>query len=306
MRAFGVLLIIVLVSLGAFAQQQAMYTQYMFNNQAINPAYATMDESLRVTALTRMQWTGFKGAPQTQTLSLHTPVGVSETYVGGILINDQIGEVLKETGAYFTLAQKVEIGEEGYLSLGINAGASNFRGNYAELYAQSPESVNDPVFQNTNVLRGNFGAGVMYFTQKFYMGLSSPYFYQRSLASAEKRAASLKNKPHYYFQMGSLFEFSYDFKFKPSILVKYVNGSPLQFDVNTSILLTERFWLGASYRSMDSFNLMTSALITPDIQFGYSYDFAHTKLGFNQKGSHEVMLKFRFPVFGRDHLACYW
>jgi type IX secretion system PorP/SprF family membrane protein len=306
MKALSILLITALLGISSFAQQQAMYTQYMFNNQAINPAYASMDESLRVTALSRIQWTGFKGAPQTHTLSFHTPISVSDTYIGGILINDQVGEVLKETGAYFTLAQRVPMGEEGYLSLGIHAGASSFRGNYSELYAQSPESVNDPVFQNSNVMRGNFGAGVMYFTPHFYMGISSPYFYQRSIASEEKRAGSLTTKPHYYFQTGSLFEFSYDFKFKPSILVKYVNGSPIQFDINTSILLTEKFWLGASYRSMDSFNLMTSALITPDIQFGYSYDFAHTKLGQFQKGSHEVMLKFRFPVFGRDHLACYW
>jgi len=306
MRALGVLIIVVLFSAGVFAQQQAMYTQYMFNNQAINPAYATMEESLRVTALSRLQWTGFKGAPRTNTISIHSPIGETETFVGGVLVDDRLGEVLKETGGYFSLAQRVEVGEEGYLAVGVNGGFSSFRGDYSELYNQSPESVNDPVFQNTSVIRGNFGVGVIYSTPRYYLGLSSPYFYQRSIASAEKASGSLRNKPHYYFQAGSLFEFSYDFKFKPGILLKYVNGSPIQVDLNTSLLVKEQFWIGASYRSMDSFNFMTSVLLTPDIQLGYSYDFAHTEIGKYQRGTHELMLKFRFAVRGRNHYACYF
>ncbi|WP_207534373.1 PorP/SprF family type IX secretion system membrane protein [Desertivirga arenae] len=306
MKAIGIILSAILLSIIARGQQQAMYTQYMFNNQAINPAYSAMEESLRVTALSRLQWTGFKGAPRTQSLSVHSPIGESNTFIGGILADDRAGEVLKETGAYFTLAQRVEVGEDGYLAVGFNGGFSSFRGDYSQLYAQSPESVNDPVFQNTSVIRGNFGAGVMLFTPRFYMGVSSPYFYQRSIASAEKAEGSLRNKPHYYFQAGTLWDVSYDFKYKPGVLVKYVNGSPIQFDISSSILLMEKFWLGASYRSMDSFNFMASVFVTPDVQFGYSYDMAHTELRRYQKGSHEVMLKFRFAVRGRDHLACYF
>nr|WP_240534719.1 type IX secretion system membrane protein PorP/SprF [Pedobacter aquae] len=98
MRLLLLVLLQVLLVLRVQAQQEAMYTQYMFNTLAINPAYPTLDESLSVTALSRHQWVGFKGAPNTQTISIHSPLGTSETFIGGLLINDQIGEVIKETG----------------------------------------------------------------------------------------------------------------------------------------------------------------------------------------------------------------
>lgn len=289
-----------------YAQQQAMYTQYMFNTLAINPAYASVDESLTITGLSRLQWVGYKGAPKTQTVSIHSPVGVSNTFIGALLINDQLGEVLRETGGYFTLSQRVEVGNEAYLAVGINGGVSSFKANYSELYGESPESINDPVFQNSSSMRGNFGVGVMYFSNKYYLGLSSPHFYQRDFTSFNKESAGSNIKPHYLFQAGTLMEFSYDFKFKPNVLVKYVNGSPMQVDLNANVLLREKLWLGASYRSVDSFDLLASYFITPDVQFGYSYDFAHTELSKVQKGSHEIMLKFRFAVRGRDHRACYF
>jgi type IX secretion system PorP/SprF family membrane protein len=289
-------------SLSGQGQQKAMYTQYMFNTLAVNPAYASVDESMTVTALSRHQWVGFNGAPSTQTISIHSPIGETDTFVGGMLLNDKIGEVLSETGGYLTISQRVEVGDEAYLAIGFNAGLSSFKGEFTELFAQSPESVNDPAFYNAGNLRGNFGTGVMFFSEKYYLGLSSPHFYQRDFV----KNTSNKIKPHYLFQAGTLVEFDYDFKFKPNLLMKYVNGSPMQIDLNANMLIKESFWLGASYRSLDSFDLLASMYITPDIQLGYSYDFPHTELSKVQKGSHEVMLKFRFAVKGRDHKACYW
>lgn len=306
MRKIIIVLINLMFALVGLAQQKAMYTQYMFNTLAINPAYASVDESLTVTALSRHQWVGFKGAPNTQTISIHSPIGESNTFIGGLLINDQIGEVLKETGGSFTLSQRVEVGDEAYLAVGVNGGVSSFRSSYSEVYAHSPESLNDPVFQNSNNMRGNFGLGVMYFSDKYYLGISSPHFYQKDFTSFNKETAGRDIKSHYLFQAGSLIEFNYDFKFKPNLLIKYVNGSPLQFDLNANVLIKETFWIGASYRSADSFDALASVLITPNVQLGYSYDFAHTELSQVQKGSHEIMLKFRVAVKGRDHKACYW
>lgn len=306
MRKLAVVVLLILVTIVGRAQQQAMYTQYMFNTLAINPAYAAVDESLTITALSRHQWVGFKGAPQTQTFAIHTPIKESNSFVGALLINDQIGEVLKETGGYFTFSQRVEMGAESYLSVGVNGGLSSFRADYSQNYSYSPESMNDPKFYNSSTLRGNFGVGVMLFSEKHYIGLSSPHFFARDFTSFTKEASSPKVKPHFMLQAGSLFELSYDYKFKPNVLVKYVNGSPMQLDVNANMLIKEILWLGASYRSFDSFDALASVFITPDIQFGYSYDFSNTELSKAQKGSHEVMLKFRFAVKGRDHRACYF
>lgn len=306
MRRLIVVSLLMLIVITGRAQQQAMYTQYMFNTLAINPAYAAVDESLTITALSRHQWVGFKGAPQTQTFAIHTPIKTSNSFVGALLINDQIGEVLKESGGYFTFSQRVEVGADAYLSVGVDAGLSSFRADYAQNYNYSPESMNDPKFYNSSTLRGNFGLGVMLFTEKYYIGLSSPHFLARDFSSFTKEASSPKVKPHFMFQAGSLFEFSYDYKFKPNVLIKYVNGSPMQLDLNANLLIKEMLWLGASYRSFDSFDALASVFITPDVQFGYSYDFSNTELSRSQKGSHEIMLKFRFAVKGRDHKACYF
>lgn len=297
---------VLIVALSTFAQQKAMYTQYMFNTLAINPAYSTLDESLTFTALSRHQWVGFKGAPNTQTLSVHSPIGESNTFIGGILVNDQIGEVIRETGGDISLAQRVPIGTDSYFSVGVNAGSSNLAANYSENYKQSPASASDPVFQDMSGMRVNFGWGAMLFSDKYYVGISAPHFYYKDLGSLAKAANKPIYRPHYMLQAGYLIDINQNLKFKPNLLVKYVNGSPTQFDINANFLLSETLWLGASYRSLDSFDFLASVFITPNLQVGYSYDFTNTALAKAQQGSHEIALKFRLAVRGRDHTACYF
>jgi type IX secretion system PorP/SprF family membrane protein len=302
-KGFSAFLVLCSFGLSAFGQQKAMYTQYMFNAMAINPAYAAVDEQMAVTMLSRHQWVGFAGAPNTQTLSLHTPIKQSNTFVGGQILRDQIGEVITETGAYATLTQRVPIGLKTFLSVGINGGLSSFKANYSARYEDSPGSVNDPLFQDESSMRGNFGMGVMLFSDKYYIGLSSPHFYYTDFSMPE---TSTQNRPHYMLQAGYLANLNQNLKFKPNFLIKYVNGSPVQFDLNANLLINETLWVGASYRTLDSFSALASLYITKDIQFGYSYDVAHTAMSKVQKGSHEVMLQFRMGVKGRDQPRCYF
>ena len=301
----GLTAFFVLCSLGltSLAQQKAMYTQYMFNAMAINPAYAAVDEQMAVTMLSRHQWVGFTGAPNTQSVSIHTPIKQSNTFVGAQILRDQIGEVITETGVYATLSQRVPIGLKTFLSVGINGGLSSFKANYSARYDDSPGSVNDPLFKDESSLRGNFGLGVMLFSDKYYVGLSSPHFYYTNLSLSE---SATETRPHYMLQAGYLKKISENIKLKPNFLIKYVNGSPVQFDLNANVLLNETLWVGASYRSLDSFSAVASLYVTRDIQFGYSYDIAHTALSKVQKGSHEVMLQFRMGIKGRDQPRCYF
>lgn len=290
----------------AFAQQKAMYTQYMFNTLAINPAYSTLDESLTFTALSRHQWVGFKGAPKTQTISVHTPIGTSNTFIGGIVVNDQIGEVIKETGGDLSIAQRVPVGTLSYIAVGVNGGISNFSGAYSENFPLSPASGTDPVFQDEKNMRINMGWGVMLFSDKYYVGISSPHFYYRDINSIARTESKTAYRPHYLLQAGYLLDINPDLKLKPNFLVKYVNGSPIQFDLNTSVLISETMWLGVSYRSLDSFSGVAAFRISQDLQVAYTYDFTTTALSQVQKGSHEVSLQFRLPVRGRDRNACYF
>jgi type IX secretion system PorP/SprF family membrane protein len=287
----------------AAAQQKAMYSQYMFNGLAVNPAYSSIDEALNVTALTRHQWVGFKGAPNTQTFAVHTPIKESNTSAGIMLIRDQIGEVIKENSVFLTLAQRVQIGEESYLALGIDAGISKYIANYSE--TGSPTAGTDNVFTNESTLRGNFGFGVMFFSDKFYAGFSSPYFYYRGLDNLGQQG-STAFRPHYLLQGGYLMNLGEDFKLKPNTLIKYVNGSPLQVDLNANLLVKETVWLGASWRSFDSIDFIAEVQLTPRLQLGYAYDFTTTALGSVQKGSHEIMLNLRFPIRGREFPRCYF
>ena len=298
--------IIVFASIMVNGQQKAMYTQYMFNTLAINPAYSTLDESLTFTALSRHQWVGFKGAPHTQTISVHSPIKESNTFVGAILVNDQIGEVIKETGGDLSIAQRVPVGLSSYLALAINGGMSSFSANYSDKYGESPASGNDPIFQNESNGRVNFGWGAMLFSDKYYVGISAPHFFYRDLQNITKTNAQTAYRAHYIFQAGYLVQINRDLKLKPNFLIKYVNGSPVQFDLNASVLISETLWLGASYRSLDSFDAIAAFYITKDLQLGYSFDFTNTPLARVQKGSHEISLQFRLPVRGRDHTACYF
>jgi len=288
----------------ANGQQKAMFTQYMFNGLVVNPAYSAIDQSLNVTALARQQWVGFKGAPNTQTLSIHSPIKSSNTSAGFILMRDQIGEVISENGAFATVAHRVQLKEGTYLALGVNGGIGKYVGEYSLTGSSSASS--DPVFADQSNLRGNFGMGLMLFSEKFYAGISSPFFYYRDLGG--EAPSETAYKPHYILQGGYLATLGPDVKFKPNVLVKYVSGSPVQIDVNANFLFKETIWLGGSVRSMDSFDIIAELQLTPNIQLGYSYDFTTSKLARVEKGSHEIVLNFRIGTKGTESTLarCYF
>ncbi|MDP3466845.1 MAG: type IX secretion system membrane protein PorP/SprF [Daejeonella sp.] len=299
-----VLLLFIGGTISVLAQQKAMFTQYMFNGLIINPSYSSMDEALNVTALVRQQWVGFKGAPNTQTVSVHSPIKQSRTSLGLILMRDQIGEVISENGVLGTAAHKVAIGDDTYFALGLNAGIGKYVGQYSQ--SGSPSAALDPVFADQNSLRANLGFGLMLFSQKFYAGFSSPFFYYRDMGASTYTVTAYK--PHYILQGGYLADLGEDIKFKPNVLLKYVNGSPVQIDLNANFLFKETLWLGASLRSMDSVDLLAEIQLSPNVQLGYSYDFTTTRLAAVERGSHEIVLNFRISTRGNSSSTpkCYF
>ncbi len=291
-----------------YAQQKAMYTQYMFNGMAINPAYMAMDEMASITMLTRHQWVGFDGAPNTQTASYHTPYKTSNTFYGAILTRDNIGQVINETGGNLALSRRLRLGDVSWLALGVNAGVSRYQGAYSELNSGTINSTSlDPTFIDDRANRVNVGMGIMFFNKKYYFGVSSPHFYYRNVSDSRRNNPETAYRPHFLMQTGGIFKIDGDLKLRPSILVKYVDGAPLQFDVNTNLFIKDKFIFGTSYRYLDSFSVLASAFLTETILFGYSYDipnFGNKNSAY--KSSHELMLQFRLPVKGREPLACFF
>jgi len=219
-------------------------------------------------------------------------------------MKDQIGEVISENGFLGTIAHKVAVGDNTYFSLGLSAGLGKYVGQYSQ--SGSPTAALDPVFADQNSLRANLGFGLMLFSQKFYAGFSSPFFYYRDLGTAAYSATAYK--PHYLLQGGYLTDLGEDIKFKPNVLLKYVNGSSVQIDLNANFLFKETLWIGASLRSMYSVDLLAEIQLTPNVQLGYSYDFTTTRLAAVERGSHEIVLNFRIATRGNSSSTpkCYF
>ena len=277
----------------AYGQQQAMFTQYMFNGLAINPAYAGSQEALSLTALARKQWIGLQGAPNTQTFSVHSPIKKQKIALGATFFNDEIG-VTQQTGINACYAYRIFM-PHSTLSFGLQAGFTSYRSDLTRVRVQDP---NDPNFgtDDVNKFMPNFGTGIYYFTDRFYVGFSIPMlmnnYYNRQVGNDGSNALQVR---HYFLSGGYVMDLSRSLKLKPNVMVKAVNGAPLAIDLNANLLIKEVLWVGASYRTFSSVNALLELQLTDQFRLGYSYDFATTNRqnGLNY-GSHELMLNYRF------------
>lgn len=269
-----------------------MFTQYMFNGLALNPAYAGSHESLSATLLFRDQWTGLPDAPSTQTFSVHSPVRNARIALGLQFIHDKLA-VFDQYGVNAAYAYRI-FTDKGTLSLGLNFGFTSYSANLTDLTTQVP---NDPVFQGSvNKVMPSFGAGVYYYTDRFYIGLSAPQLVTNSLTEdVVEIDADARQERHYFLTAGHMFQLSRSVQLKPNVLIKAVEGAPVQMDLNLNALFSEVLWLGVSWRSLSDFNALIELQLTDQLLLGYSYDFAHTTdLSRINSGSHELMLNYRF------------
>lgn len=279
------------------AQQQIMFTQYMFNGLAINPAYAGSHETVSATALMREQWTGLDGAPSTQTLSLHAPIRNNKMGLGVLLLHDKIG-VTDQTGAYFSYAYKIHFPNNGKLSFGIQGGFLNYNARFSSV------SATDPTFSGNDVVewQPNAGAGIYYNTDRFYAGVSVPQLIETAFDKRNPDSDSRLVR-HYFISSGYVIDLNQALKLKPNVLVKYVKGAPVQVDLNANLLINEMIWVGMSWRSFNSMDALFQLQVTPRLQLGYAYDFAtQNELRRVNSGSHELMLNYRIPT-SRDRVV---
>ncbi|MGI9542868.1 MAG: PorP/SprF family type IX secretion system membrane protein [Cyclobacteriaceae bacterium] len=286
----GMCVIFLGITLCSYGQQHIMYTQYMFNGLAINPAYAGSHEALSVTTLVREQWAGLKGAPSTQTLAAHSPIKNKHIGVGGVLVHDRIG-VSHEYGFYGAYAYKIPM-EKGTLSMGLQVGFTSYREDLNDLLLQTRPA---PDFQDyKSAFMPNFGAGVFYSGERFYAGFSLPRMLQNSF-DKENTTTVAKEIRHYFLTGGYVFDLNRNLRLKPNFLVKAVEGAPLQIDLNANLLIHDVVWLGLSHRSMADWAALLELQINQNFRLGYAYDFVNiTELSKVQAGSHEIMLNYNF------------
>ena len=272
---------------GINAQQDAQYTQYMYNMNVLNPAYAGSKGVPSLGLIGRSQWVGLDGAPNTFTLSYHTPVGRA-VGLGGSVIHDEIGPVT-EDNVFVDFSYTIFTSDIGRLAFGLKAGITFL--DVAELNTLDPDPLNIPIHQTSP----NFGAGIYYYTDRYYLGLSMPNFLEtRHLEKDGGVVSSASEKQHIFATAGYVFELSPTLKFKPSTMVKATGGSPLSVDLSANFLLNENVEFGMSYRFDDSISGLIGFNVTDDFRIGYAYDFTTSSFGDFNQGTHEILLLFDF------------
>ena len=280
------------------AQQDAQYTQYMYNTIAVNPAYAGSRGVLSIAALHRSQWVGLDGAPTTQTLNVHTPVS-EKVGLGLSIVNDEIGNGTNQD-TYFdaVFSYTVPVSETGKLSFGVKAGGHFLNIDFNQLRNFDPSTAPSNQVNIDKKFSPNFGAGIYYHTEKFYAGLSVPNFLQTEHFDGSGNSSSYlaQERMNWYLISGYVFEINPDLKLKPAILFKAVEGAPLQADLSVSALLNKKFSLGLAYRWDAALNALFGIQINEKLMLGLAYDREITELGntaFNN-GSFEIFLRFEF------------
>lgn len=274
------------------AQQDAQYTQYMYNTIEINPAYAGSRGALSVFGLYRTQWVGLDGAPETSTFSVNTPLSNSDLGLGVSLVNDKIGPTTENTLSA-DLSYTIPTSETWNLSFGIKGTANLFN---LDINKLTMEDQDDPQFQNLkNRFSPNVGAGIYYHSDRAYIGLSVPNFIETNRYDSDDTAI-FKEKINYYLIAGYVFNLDRleYIKFKPAVMTKMVEGAPLQVDVSGNFMFNDKFVLGLAYRWSASVSAMAGFQVTKGMYIGYGYDHETTRLRKYNSGSHEIFLRFDF------------
>lgn len=273
------------------AQQYPQYTQYMYNQVVYNPAYSGFSGYTDITLFGRTQWTGIEGAPRTYSMAVSAPLLGDVFGIGGSIVGDEAGPV-RETMMNIAGSFSLDINENATLAFGLNAGVSFLDVNFSDLFILDPS---DPILSaNINSTYLNFGAGVFFSTNKFYAGLSAPNLLKPTRIENDNGIVTqAAEEIHTYLTAGYVVDINNSLKFKPSILVYNVSGSPAKVDISGNLFFQERFEFGLTYRPNDTVAGMFGVQLAPSIRIGYAYDYTTTPtFGPFSSGTHEIMLTY--------------
>lgn len=284
-----------IISTGLNAQQDPHYTQYMYNMNVVNPAYAGSKENLAVGLLYRTQWTSINGAPKTGTFAIHSPV-TDKVGLGLSAITDQIGPV-DETNVYADFSYTLNLGGEHKLAFGIKAGATFHKvGLYSDIGNSYLPQPNDPAFsENISNTYINIGTGAFYYTNKYYVALSVPNLLKSKHLDITQNGQELEfgsETQHYFITAGYVFNLTENTKFKPSFLLKSAFEAPTSLDVSANFLFYDKLEIGGTYRLDDAVGGLINFAVTPSLRIGYAYDHIVSDLDVATSASHEFLLLF--------------
>ena len=290
-----IIILALITGSAAMAQQDALFSQYMFNKLIMNAGYTGSREVMSADLTDRYQWVGFEGAPKTLTFSVHTPLRNEHIGVGFYLYRDELGPTVDQ-GFMASYAYRISL-PKGKLSFGIQAGIKYFNIDWEKIHTENP----DYMFQGTqeNKITPDANFGIYYYTNRMYAGISSKQLLQNEygVVKIDGKTAYSKLVRHFYGMAGILIPISDNMLFRPSTLIKYVNNAPLQADLSANFLINKLFWVGMTYRTESAMIFMTEFNVGKNLRIGYSYDVYLNQLVHYNQGSHEIRLGFDFDLF---------
>lgn len=277
----------------AWAQQEPNYTHYMYNVQTYNPAYVGSRQAISGVGLYRMQWVGYEGAPVTQAICMSAPISKDRLGIGLSLNNDKIGP-MKSTSAFVDFAYHLPLSENGKLSFGIKAGINMISSNLSSIKLDDPNdfSFNSSINSKTTP---NVGFGMYYYTKRFYAGLSCPQLMTKNISATENGNSIdlYAPKRHFYATMGFVSALGEYIDIKPTMLLKVVDGAPVQLDLTSTFIYKKIFNAGIMYRSGESVGALIGITFQNAYMLGYSYDWTIlNKTNTYHYGSHELIVRF--------------
>lgn len=291
----GVLCASLLTGLDAFGQQEAQFTQYMYNTVSFNPAYTATRGSLSFTGLYRNQWVGLEGAPENFDFSVNSPIGVKGVGLGLGFNHDKIGPTTKSnfTADFSYILPMNE--DDLKLSFGVKGGLSMMNVNPNKLTIYNP---NDYDLRMDDFSAPIFGVGLYLYTEKWFVGLSTPNVLETKYYEDVQRSYA-SYKSHFYLIGGYVFDINPEFKLKPAALIKATSGAPIAIDLSLNALFLDRFTAGLAYRLDAAVSALAGFQITDNILIGYSYDYETTRLQSYNDGSHEIFMRFELGTRSR-------
>ena len=292
-KSYSLFIIVFFLKIGFLgAQQEPMFTQYMFNSLSINPAYAGTTETLNLNTLTRLQWVGMEGSPQTFSLSAHMPIEGRKIGLGVTLVTDKIGPV---NNTFFTVnyAYRLRVTDELTLSMGLKGGINSYKVGLTDLSVIDTE---DPQFQsNEKKISPNLGFGFYLYSDKYYVGFSAPKLIQTTVDD-EYTTDENQLKRHYFIVGGYNWQIDKDWMLKPALLTKIVGGSPVSNDITVQTLYKEWIGGGLMYRVGDALGLFVFGKVYAELRVGYGYEYSLNGLSGVNSGTHEIMLTYDFSA----------
>jgi type IX secretion system PorP/SprF family membrane protein len=303
-KGFISLLLIIFYNTITYAQQVPHYTQYLYNMQVLNPAFVGANSDLSISLLSRQQWVGVEGAPETKTFSINgrTFRGLG---FGVTIINDKLG-LANSTNINLDASYTISTSQYGRVSFGLKGGLTFFSNNLSN--GTTPDNDFNP---STSGKFPNIGLGALYYNDKFFVGLSIPNILKSSQFKTLEtfNIAEEVNNSNYFLATGLIYKLSEDFTFKPATIIKYTPTLPVSIDINSNIIYKNKLETGLSYRYKNSISALFAIIFKEKFRVGYSYDYKLSNYGTNLS-SHEIIIRFDLDLKRNTrwlfHNKCYF